>query len=141
MTWQFDGRGDWIRSSASDRRAMIGQRDRDATDLPEIEPDCTSDDPNRVELDLVEILIRADPKNDSFVLVRQALPLGRPYDWTAHDPVRRHRGAEHVRLMAAGVTSASHTSTAGAAIVTDALAISPVFIDTPEPPRIAQAAR
>jgi hypothetical protein len=30
------------------------------------------------------------------------------------------------------VTSASHTSAAGAAIVTDALAISPVFIDTPE---------
>jgi hypothetical protein len=33
-------------------------------------------------------------------------------------------------LIAAGVTSASQTSAAGAAIVTDALAISPVFIDT-----------
>ena len=40
-------------------------------------------------------------------------------------------------LIAAGVTSASHTSATGAAIVTDALAISPVFIDTPEPPWIA----
>src|SRR5258705_7471730 len=37
-------------------------------------------------------------------------------------------------LMAAGVTSAAHTFAAGAAIVTDALAISPVFIDIPEPP-------
>ena len=36
-----------------------------------------------------------------------------------------------------GVTSASHTRAAGAAIVADALAISPVFIDTPEPPWIA----
>jgi hypothetical protein len=40
-------------------------------------------------------------------------------------------------LIAAGVTSASHTSAAGAAIVTDALAISPVFIDIPEPPWMA----
>ena len=40
-------------------------------------------------------------------------------------------------LIAAGVTSASHTSAAGVAIVADAPAISPVFIDTPEPPWIA----
>src|SRR5258707_1991548 len=40
-------------------------------------------------------------------------------------------------LIAAGVTRASHTSAAGAAIVTDALAISPVFIDILEPPWMA----
>jgi hypothetical protein len=43
-------------------------------------------------------------------------------------------------LMAAGATSASHTSAGGAAIVTDALAIGPVFIDTPEPRKLAWVA-
>src|SRR5262245_23121643 len=44
-------------------------------------------------------------------------------------------------LIAAGVTSAFQTSAAGLAIVTDALAISPVFIDSPAPPWMARFAR
>src|SRR6266446_6956132 len=43
-------------------------------------------------------------------------------------------------LIAAGLTSAFHTSAADAAIVTDAIAISPVFIDTPAPPWTARSA-
>ena len=92
------------------------------------------------EMAVLEHALSDEFKNDPPVLVRPALPLpfhtiGLP---TTHSEVTV--APDMYSLIAAGDTSASHTSAAGAVIVTDVLAISAVFIGAPEPRSMASFA-
>ena len=79
---------------------------------------------------------------DDVVVLRQMIPLS-SYARHCHSPFHTmglpttHSDVTLVpnmyALIAAGVTSASHTSATGAVMVADTLAIDPVFIGIPEP--------